>query len=217
MTLTAEEFIANHNVDEKLAKDLTTLEEIFGNNGLTLTEFHQDGSTDEPLKHITVRAVTPTGRAPVFVLLDSEASKAFIGFEANVFKQNLSFVEEGFSVLFAHGLAFCTKQLIQSLEPSKKEIYSSARFINTKKYIGMHHDTLLDALNEFYRVKNEIQANNEVGFRIENRLNREEGILIEYAPSTDTMIVEGMTITGEKALIRSLMLEKDQYMAITFG
>lgn len=69
----------------------------------------------------------------------------------------------------------------------------------------------------FIGVKNEIEANNEVGFRIENRLNREEGILIEYAPSTNTMIVEGMTITGEKALIRSLMLEKDQYMAITFG
>lgn len=58
MTLTAEEFIANHNVDEKLAANLIKLEEIFGNNGLTLTDFQQDSSNDERLKQVTVRVVT---------------------------------------------------------------------------------------------------------------------------------------------------------------
>lgn len=94
--------------------------------------------------------------------------------------------------------------------------YKTINFVTAKKYEGMNHDTLAEALDEVFQSAKKIKNSNNLGIRLEPIDVRKE-LVVEYVPSTHTLMVDGAMSKAVKAVIRMKMAEYDKEIAAIFN
>lgn len=174
-----------------------------------------DGVSDLVILHLTDTDLNQR----IFIMVNDKNKTIGFGEEVGCYYHNMHYsgIDTQMAALaVAYTVKEKTAAFVKINTDKDAAKYKTTNFITTKKYEGMNHDTLIEALDEVFQSANKIKKSNNLGIRLEPIDVRKE-LLIEYIPSTHTLMIDGAMSKAVKAVIRMKMAEYDKELAAIFN
>lgn len=199
--------ITQNNFPASLIELLENLDEAYLIEKLSLSELFTHKNHEGKYDLITAKVTDLDSGKVAYIFINDKDKNVSFGKEKSIFDTRLNYNEIE-PKLFTVASAFAAKEYIEAHEQEntiKHGKYKSTRFITPKKYEGMTHDTLLEALSDNMEVMLKMEQK-DLGLRIEP-INIMDELLLEYSPTSRTMMVDGCYAAGMKTLIRVKIIE----------